>query len=495
MPRSYATTWYGASSSPDRVGLGGRDLGDEIDAVGGHRSRGRGAHRVLVGAERAGERTAVAQVASEASGVDPRDRRNAEQAQEVVEVTRAAPVARATREVAHDRSPTERARALEVVVVHAVVADVRIRERDHLPRVRRVGEDLLVARERRVEDDLADRHALATAPARVPSNSSPSVRTSRPSTRALIAELSVDHDGAPAQDRVAHLAGERATGEGRVAGLAGQALRIDLPAQPRVEHAEVRVRAGLDRDAVAALEQPGDGGRPPREQRERLRAVSARPARPARSSVSASAVSSPSIPDGASSNGRSFASVGMRRVVGGDGVDGAVGEPGLDRRDVGVAAQRRIHLEHRVERRTALVGEREVVRRGLRGDREAARLGGAHELDRARRGHVQEVQTRAPVSAARITSRAMMTSSAAAGRPGMPSRLDHSPSCIAPLPTSAGSSACCAITAPGSAVRVLERAPHHAGIGDAIAVVGEDAHAEAVQLAHRRELADRRDPS
>ena len=37
--------------------------------------------------------------------------------------------------------------------------------------------------------------------------------------------------------------------------------------------------------------------------------------------------------------------------------------------------------------------------------------------------------------------------------------------------------------------RVLERAPHHARGVDAGAVVGEDPHAERVELAHRRELA------
>jgi hypothetical protein len=43
------------------------------------------------------------------------------------------------------------------VRVHAVVADVRIREGDHLPGVRRIGDDLLVAGERGVEHHLADR--------------------------------------------------------------------------------------------------------------------------------------------------------------------------------------------------------------------------------------------------------------------------------------------------------------------------------------------------
>ena len=36
--------------------------------------------------------------------------------------------------------------------------------------------------------------------------------------------------------------------------------------------------------------------------------------------------------------------------------------------------------------------------------------------------------------------------------------------------------------------RVLERVSHHERVGDAVAVVGEHAHAEVVELAERREL-------
>ena len=40
----------------------------------------------------------------------------------------------------------------------------------------------------------------------------------------------------------------------------------------------------------------------------------------------------------------------------------------------------------------------------------------------------------------------------------------------------------------GQRAEVLERAAHHARVGHAVAVVGEHAHAEVVELAHRREL-------
>ena len=78
-------------------------------------------------------------------------------------------------------------------------------------------------------------------------------------------------------------------------------------------------------------------------------------------------------------------------VVGGDRVDRAVGEPGLDRLDVGRGAQRRVHLEQWVVAGEQFVGEREVMRRGLRRDGQALRLRLPHELHRARRAQVEEV--------------------------------------------------------------------------------------------------------
>ena len=55
---------------------------------------------------------------------------------------------------------------------------------------------------------------------------------------------------------------------------------------------------------------------------------------------------------------------------------------------------------------------------------------------------------RAPVARARARSRATMTSSAAAGIPGIPSRLDHAPSCMAPSPARVASSQCWARVTP-----------------------------------------------
>ena len=69
-----------------------------------------------------------------------------------------APARRPAREIADDHAAAAGSARFVVVAVDAVVADVRIRERDDLPRVRRVGDDLLVADERGVEHDLARDH-------------------------------------------------------------------------------------------------------------------------------------------------------------------------------------------------------------------------------------------------------------------------------------------------------------------------------------------------
>jgi hypothetical protein len=63
-------------------------------------------------------------------------------------------VAVAPGQVANDHTATERSRRLEVGVVRSVVTDVRVREGDDLTRVGRIGHDLLVPSENRVEDHL-----------------------------------------------------------------------------------------------------------------------------------------------------------------------------------------------------------------------------------------------------------------------------------------------------------------------------------------------------
>ena len=96
------------------VGLVGGDGGDEVDAVGGARGRRRGAHRRLVGAERAGHRALVAEVTGEAAGVDPGDAAHAVLAQQVVERPLGPPVARARRARSRTTTPEQNGRRLSL---------------------------------------------------------------------------------------------------------------------------------------------------------------------------------------------------------------------------------------------------------------------------------------------------------------------------------------------------------------------------------------------
>ncbi len=87
----------------------------------------------------------------------------------------------------------------------------------------------------------------------------------------------------------------------------------------------------------------------------------------------------------------------MRRVVGRDDVDAAVGEPLQHRVAVGRLAQRRVHLRVGVvghRRAEHLVGEHEVMRRHLAGHARAARLAVAHRVERLPRAHVRDVHAR-----------------------------------------------------------------------------------------------------
>ena len=135
----------------------------------------------------------------------------------------------------------------------------------------------------------------------------------------------------------------------------------------------------------------------------------------------------------------------VRRVVGRDDVDRAVGERGAQRLDVLGAAERRVHLVRGVVARDELLGEQQVVRRDLGGDGDAAGLRPADDLDGAGGRDVADVQA-APTCSASSTSRAMIDSSATAGQPASPSSPDRAPSFIWAPSVSRGSWACWAMT-------------------------------------------------
>jgi hypothetical protein len=77
------------------------------------------------------------------------------------EILRAAPIRCNARQVADDQPGGEDAVRFDVFGIDARVADMRIRQRDDLPGIRRIGEDLLISGHRRVEHDFADARPVA----------------------------------------------------------------------------------------------------------------------------------------------------------------------------------------------------------------------------------------------------------------------------------------------------------------------------------------------
>ena len=146
------------STRSERVGLSGGDRGHEIDAIGaafGARRR----EQVGFGcrAERAGHGAGVAQHARETTRVDAGNPGNSARGQHRVEARLGPMVAVAASQVANDHPTTVRPRCLVVDGRGAVVADVRIRERDDLTGITRVGDHLLVSRQHGVEHHFTGR--------------------------------------------------------------------------------------------------------------------------------------------------------------------------------------------------------------------------------------------------------------------------------------------------------------------------------------------------
>ena len=395
-----------AARAGHRVGLGGAHLGDEVHAVGAGLSRAAAClQRRLVGrAERAGHGAGVADVAGEPAGVDATDAGDAVAPQVAVEVAVAAPVAAAPRQLPHDHPAAERPAALVVGRGHAVVADVGVGEGDDLPGVGRVRDHLLVAGEDGVEHHLPgrdpagrlgpDRLALERRPVgqdqqRLPDAHGPPPRRSLHACHARQVHrtwglggsslgLGVDDDRFAPEDGVADPAGEAC---GRRRGCCGCGW-------PSGSGRRSRWRWGRSRRGWRRRPRPPGrrGGRRGRRCGPAARTGGRGPARSGRSSsvrASASAVSSPSIPGGAWSKACSLSSWVWGAWSVAMAVEGAVGQTGPHRGDVGVGAQWRVDLEHRVVARALGVGEREVVGGRLGGHPEAVGPGGPHELDGA----------------------------------------------------------------------------------------------------------------
>src|SRR5215467_3854024 len=84
---------------------------------------------------------------------------------------RGSPVGADLRHLAHDEALDERAARFDVFHVHAIIPDLRIGHRHNLPGVGRIGQDLLIAGHRGVEDYFACSFAVSAPrqPAKSPS--------------------------------------------------------------------------------------------------------------------------------------------------------------------------------------------------------------------------------------------------------------------------------------------------------------------------------------
>jgi hypothetical protein len=99
---------------------------------------------------------AGAQQTGQSPGVDAGDRDDALVREVLWQRAAGAEARRLQRQLADDESGRVHARGFGVLVVDADVADMRVRQRDDLPAVARVGQDFLVTGQRGIENDLAD---------------------------------------------------------------------------------------------------------------------------------------------------------------------------------------------------------------------------------------------------------------------------------------------------------------------------------------------------
>ena len=143
-------------SRADGVGGSGRHGAGKVLAVGALGGGGGGGDGVVPpGAERTRHRSRVTQMAGEAPGIDAGDRTHPPCGEEVLECALRPPARVQGREVTDDDALEVRGRRLVIERGDPVVADVGVGERHDLAGIARVGDDLLVAAQRRVEDRLA----------------------------------------------------------------------------------------------------------------------------------------------------------------------------------------------------------------------------------------------------------------------------------------------------------------------------------------------------
>ena len=155
--------------------------------------------------------------------------------------------------------------------------------------------------------------------------------------------------------------------------------------------------------------------------------------------------------------------------------------------DVLGAAQRRVHLEARVVARDEVLGEQQVVRRDLGGDVDAAGLRPADHLDRPGGRDVADVQAAADVLGEQhVAGDDRLLGD---GRPAGQAELARERALV--HLRALGESRLLRVLGDDAVERldVLECAAHEQRVGDAEAVVGEDAHVRA-RAGHGAELGE-----
>jgi len=175
----------------------------------------------------------------------------------------------------------------------------------------------------------------------------------------------------------------------------------------------------------------------------------------------------------------------VRRVVGGDGVDRAVGQPGAQGGDVGRGAQRRVDLEHRVVADGRVVGEHQVVRGDLGGDRDAPGLRLGDDPDRPGGGDVADVQPRPDV----LDQQRVAGDDRLLGDPRPPGQAQASRHLALVQLRAAGQPGVLCVLGdhPVEGAHVLQGTAHQQRVVDADAVVGEHPHSRGA-VRHRTEL-------
>src|SRR6266849_11131246 len=358
----------------------------------------------------------IAQKPRERARVDALDPHDALLAHEIFDGDASAPVGGIRAGLFHDEAVDPGPLRLDVFRIDAVVPDEGVRHAHDLPAVGRIGHDLLIARHRRVEADLAVRLArraagLAREDATIRQGQQRARHgeTTLPPTMVMTgAPVPVEPAKGVLRARERNLAGSTVHGRSR----SSIVMSAGAPAA-RLPPGRFRSRAGAGESRWTSV------GR------------SIRPPRTSRSSRRGTAVSSPTTPLAQAPNSSSFSeracgawSVAMQSTV-------------PSRRPSSTASISRlvrsggaIFMLGSYSRTASSVSRRwcGVASAVTRTPRALA--------SRTRRTaptvETWAMCTCAPVSSASRMSRATMTSSAAEGWPARPSSVETSPSCMAP---------------------------------------------------------------